>query len=586
MAIVCLLCAGSPLFSQNQPLLSLRYEEHYTPTYYEIIDMYRKLDEHYEDAILLEKGSTDSGKPLHVFVINNSQQFNPEQVKAEGKAVLLINNGIHAGEPAGIEASLKFADDVLRNKDGMDSVFENLVVVIVPAYNIGGLLNRSAYHRANQTTPYETGFRGNASNLDLNRDFTRCDSENARSFTRIFHEWDPDVFVDTHTTNGSDHQYSITLIPPQPDVFPMVQQEFIREKMLPGLYEHMKKGQYELIPYVDWFYDDPRKGIKMTLESPRYSSGYARLFHSYGMITENLVYKAYADRVKSTYQFIATLSRFVSENSDEIISSRKAGIAQTMKTQHYPITWGLDSTKFQMLEFKGYEFVEKQLSKLTGLYRPGYDTSALFTDSIRYYNRYKALEYVSVPEYYILPQSWRRVIERLDINGVQYNKLGIDTIMEVEVYYIDSVASHTRPYNGHFYHELVTLRREQQAISFYAGDLVIPVRQEKIAYLLEMLEPRASDSFFRWNFFDAILDSREYFSAYGFEPNAIKYLEEHPGLNNQFQQKRREDPRFAADHNAQLSWIYNNSEWAEKSFRRYPVARVFTSMLEEVLLPE
>ena len=99
--------------------------------------------------------------------------------------------------------------------------------------------------------------------------------------------------------------------------------------MLPELYEGMKKGTYELIPYVDWFYDDPRKGIQMTREGPRYSSGYARLFHSYGMITETLIYKPYADRVKSTIQFIATLAEFVAGNSEEIRESRKKGMAQT-----------------------------------------------------------------------------------------------------------------------------------------------------------------------------------------------------------------------------------------------------------------
>lgn len=573
-------------YAQDSALLNLQYGDNLTPTYNEVVDMYRILDRHHKNAALLEKGITDSGKPLHLFIINNEQEFNPAAIKAQGKAVMLINNGIHAGEPAGIEACLQFADDLLRNKDGMASILNNTVVLIIPAYNIGGLLNRSAYHRANQTTPYVTGFRGNAANLDLNRDFTKCDSKNAKSFTRIFHEWDPDVFLDTHTTNGSDHQYSITLIAPQPDLFPPVQEQFLRDKMLPGLYEGMKKGIYELIPYVDWFYDDPRMGIQMTQEGPRYSSGYARLFHCYGMITENLIYKPYADRVKSTCQFIQTLAEFVSVNSEEIRETRKKGMAETMALKKYPVAFELDSTRFETIEFKGYEYNEKQLSKVTGLPRPGYNTAELFTDSIRYYNEYLPSEFITIPEYYILSQAWSRVVERLVLNGVEFYRLKNDTVMEVEVDYIEDFSSPKRPYNGHFYHEDIITRSEWQKVNYYSGDLIIPVRQEKMAYLIEMLEPKASDSFFRWNFFDAILDNREYFSSYGFEENALKYLKEHPEFNKEFQGKRKNDKEFANDHSAQLSWIYNNSEWAEESHRRYPAGRIFHKLTPGIFLQE
>lgn len=101
------------LYAQNKSLLNLKYEENYTSTWYEVVDMYKKLDVHYSNAVLIEKGLTDSGKPLHLFIINNQAEFDPVKIKSQGKSVLLINNGIHAGEPAGIEASLQFAEDIL-----------------------------------------------------------------------------------------------------------------------------------------------------------------------------------------------------------------------------------------------------------------------------------------------------------------------------------------------------------------------------------------------------------------------------------------------------------------------------------------
>ena len=559
----------------QEPFLKLKYEQNYTPTYYEVVDMYKLLDSHYENAVLVENGLTDSGKPLHTFVINNEKEFNPKKIKTQGKSVLLINNGIHAGEPCGIDASLEFADNILRNHNNLSEILDNTVIVIIPAYSIGGLLHRSAYNRSGQTTPYETGFRGNAANLDLNRDFVKCDSENAKNFNRIFTQWDPDVFLDTHTTNGSEHQYYITLIAPQPDMFPPTQEKFLRKKMLPSLFNNMKKGEYELIPYVSWMYPDPKLGIKMTQESARYSSGYASLFNCYGMMTENHVYKPYPERVKSAYQFIEVLAKFTSDNSEEIIESRKKGNEESMASQTHPINFELDTTKFRMIEFKGYEVDKNQISPITGLPRFGYDKTKPYSTQIKYYDIYNPTEKIKVPEYYILPQAWKSVVDRLILNGVEFSRLPNDTILEVEIDYIDEYSNSPGPYNGHYFHQKVNTRNEVQKIKYYAGDLVIPVRQKKIKYLIETLEPKARDSFFKWNFFDNILDTREYFSSYGFEENALKYLNEHPEFKKEFEQKRNTDTEFAKNHRAQLAYIYNNTEWAEKTYKRYPVGKIF-----------
>ncbi|WP_372947321.1 M14 family zinc carboxypeptidase [Mariniphaga sp.] len=574
-AFFCLMLAVILVAAQNQPLLKLRYEENYTPTYDEVIEMYQKLDSHFENAVLLEKGLTDCGKPLHLFVINNSPEFDEAKIREQRKAVLLINNGIHPGEPAGIDASLQFADDILRNKDGMAEILENAVIIIIPVYSIGGHLNRSAYNRSGQTTPFETGFRGNYANLDLNRDFTKADSENARSFYKIFTEWNPDVFLDTHTTNGSDHQYSITLVQPPSARFPKKMETYLEQTFIPALYREMKKGKYELIPYVDYFYHDPKHGIARSLEGPRYSSGFASMFHTIGMMTENEIYKAYPDRVKSCYQFIQMLAEYTSEKSSEIQKIRVESIRESMELTEYPIGFEMDSTKFQMIEFKGYEAVDDQISQVTGLPRFGYDLSQPYTTTIKYLDSWIPAETVEVPEFYILPQNYRDVIERLDLLNIQYSRLQNDSLVEVTVDYIEEFTSPPQPYNGHFYHSSVVTRNELQKMQYYKGDLLIPVRQEKIKYLLEMFEPKAVDSFFRWNFFDNILDQREYFSSYGFEENALKYLEEHPDFKARFLEARQKNSVLATNHRAQLAWIYNNSEWLEKSWKRYPVGRIF-----------
>ena len=573
--IAIVFCISTFISAQKPALLKLKYNQNYTVTYYEAIEMFKLLDEHYENAVLLEKGLTDCGKPLHLFVMNSEPEFNPEKIRQQGKTILLINNGIHAGEPEGIDASLEFADDILRNKNDLAKLLEKTVIIIIPVYNIGGVLNRSAYNRSGQTTPYETGFRGNYANLDLNRDFTKCDSENARSFSKIFTEWNPDVFLDTHTTNGSDHQYSITYIQPSPALYPAGMEKYIRNSLVPAMYSGMKKGKYELIPYVDYFYDDPKNGIASSLTGPRYSSGFTGLFHSYGMMTENQIYRDFPDRVKSCYQFIQVLAEFTAENGEAIRKTRQEGIRESMAMTKYPVAFEIDTTQFRMIEFKGFEVAKEQISPVTGLPRFGYDLSKPYTAQVKYFDVYKKTEFVDVPEFYILPQNYREIIERLNILKIRYSRLKNDSIISATMDYIDDFSNAAKPYNGHFYHDKVTTHSEKQQVQYYAGDLIIPVRQEKIKYLLEMFEPKASDSFFRWNFFDNVLDQREYFSSYGFEANALKYLNEHPEFKAKWEEKRKTDPEFAKNHRAQLSYIYNNTEWLEKTWKRYPVGKIF-----------
>ncbi len=564
-----------PTSAEKPALLSLRYNENYSPTYDEVIDMYRKLDEAWPEALLTEAGLTDCGKPLHTFIISRNRIFDPVELRRKNKTIVLINNGIHPGEPEGIDASLLFADDILRNKDGMAGWLENTVVVIIPVYNIGGALNRGAYNRSGQATPYETGFRGNYGNLDLNRDFTKCDSENARSFTRIFHHWNPDVFLDTHTTNGSDHQHAITLIPPQPDQFPASMRKFLRGTLLPGLYGEMKKGEYKLIPYVDYFYEDMRGGIRGGQESPRFSSGYAALFHTYGMMTENLIYATYPDRVKSTLDFIKALVKLSSTHHHEILASRRAGMEESLNASKYALTYALDTTRFQMIDFDGYETEREQISPVTGLPRLGYNRNRPFSASIKYFDTYTPAEWTDIPGFYVVPQAWKPVLERLLLNQVEHIVLERDTLMEVTVDYLDEVSHPARPYNGHYFHSQVVTRSEVQVIQYYAGDWLVPVRQEGIKYIIEMLEPRARDSFLRWNFFDSVLDQREYFSSFGFEENALRTLNEFPDLKKKLEEKRASDPEFAMNHRAQLQFIYENSPWLEKTWKRYPVGRVY-----------
>jgi len=196
------LLSAKLIFSQTIPTKFEQTHGTQSPTYYEIIDWWKKLDQRSPNIKMLTMGMTDAGFPLNLVVISNDGDYNFESIRKKNRRIILVNNGIHPGEPDGIDASMLLARDIVADKYKLPS---NVVLAIIPVYNIGGCLNRSANYRIDQNGPAEKGFRGNSQNLDLNRDFIKCDSKDARAFAEIFHVTDPDVFIDNHVSDGADN---------------------------------------------------------------------------------------------------------------------------------------------------------------------------------------------------------------------------------------------------------------------------------------------------------------------------------------------------------------------------------------------
>ena len=224
--------------------------------YFEGIKWWENFAKKHSDVSLEKNRSTDIGQPLHLITMTNF----PKTITKEAisnKTIILINNAIHPGEPCGVDASVKLAKQFLE-----DNVLpEKLTVAIIPMYNIGGATNRSCCSRANQFGPEEYGFRGNARTLDLNRDFIKCGSKNARAFVKLFREWDPNVFVDTHTSNGADYQHVMTLITTQTDKLNPALGQFVVDEMRPKLFEGMKGKNYPMVPYMHGIGKTPKEGI-------------------------------------------------------------------------------------------------------------------------------------------------------------------------------------------------------------------------------------------------------------------------------------------------------------------------------------
>ncbi|RDC54410.1 hypothetical protein DU508_22075 [Pedobacter chinensis] len=544
-----------------------------TTTYNEAISYYENIAKTYPQAKLFTYGSTDFGKPLHLLVLSRDRVFDPIAIRKNNKRILLINNGIHPGEPEGIDASMMLARDLLKT----DQLPKDVVICIIPVYNIDGSFNRTSTSRANQNGPIAYGFRGNSKNLDLNRDFIKTDSKNSAAFQLIFNSWQPEVFVDTHTSNGADYQYVMTLIPTQKDKLNSILSAYLTKTLVPDLYTEMEKKGYPMIPYVNSFGEIPETGIAGFIESPRYSTGYVALHNTIGFMPETHMLKSYDLRVDATYKLLQTYINVVQRDAKIIGENKRKADEFVAAQKEFLLEWKLNKTLANDLSFKGYESGHKA-SEVSGADRLFYDRSKPFTKTIKEWNNYEPATSVQKPVAYIIPKAWDRIIDLLKLNNVRVDELKSDVKVPVESYYITDFKTSAKPYEGHYLHSAVKISPVHHTLQYYAGDAVVYVNQKTNRFIVETLEPQATDSYFNWNFFDSILDMKEHYSAYIFEDTAAELLKNNPELKNKLAAKKAADADFAKNGAAQLDFVYKNSDYYEKTHNRYPVARLVTDV--------
>lgn len=565
-----LLTAALNVMAQKTPYERSGNKE--TTTYDEAISYYKFLAKTYPQSKLLSYGVTDFGKPLHVLVLSKDKEFDPLTIRKSNKRILLINNGIHPGEPEGIDASMMLARDLLKE----NKLPKDVVICIIPIYNVDGSFNRSGTSRANQNGPVAYGFRGNSKNLDLNRDFIKTDSKNSAAFQLIFNTWQPEIFVDTHTSNGADYQYVMTLIPTQKDKLNGILSNYLTKTLVPNLYEEMAKKGYPMIPYVNSIGETPETGITGFIESPRYSTGYSTLHNTIGFMPETHMLKTYNLRVDATYKLLQSYIGIVERDAKIIGENKRKADDFVAAQKEFPLEWKLNKNEGDSISFKGFE-AGKKPSLISGADRLYYDRNKPYVKNIKQWNKFESAVSVQKPVAYIIPKAWDKVIALLKLNNVKMQQLKTDAKLKVESYYIGDFKTGTRPYEGHYVHSAVKLNKAEQTLQYYAGDFVVYTNQPTNRYIIETLEPQATDSFFNWNFFDSILDMKEHYSSYVFEDTAAELLKNNPELKAKLEEKKAADTAFAKNGSAQLEFVYKNSDYYEKTHNRYPVGRLTTN---------
>jgi len=558
------------IFAQKWQTIFEQTSGKQTVTYEECVRYYKSLDASFATITIKEFGLTDAGYPLHLVLFSTDKTHDPEIWHKKNKLVIMINNGIHPGEPDGIDASMMFLRDLATGKIKAP---DNVVLGIIPVYNIGGSLNRSPFSRVNQNGPESYGFRGNAQNLDLNRDFIKNDSRNAKEFAKIFHYLNPDILVDNHVSDGADYQHTMTLLTSQHNKLGPIMGAYLHDVFEPSLYKGMEQKNWNLIPYVSFEGGNPERNWTAFYDAPRYSSGYAALFQTMAFMPETHMLKPYDQRVKSTYDLMQTFLEEGAKQANAIKTTRKKAIDAVKQQLEFPQTYRVDTTRFDQIKFMGYTSAQK-VSEVTGMNRMYYDRSKPYTKEIKYYNYFKGEQLISKPKAYIIPQGWHEVIERLSINRVQMQRLKKDTVIQVEVSRVTDYRTATRSFEKHYRQSGIRMSQQTENIRFLKGDYIIYTGQAADRFLIETLETGTDDSYFSWNFFDAILQQKEGYSNYRWEDVAAIYLKEHPKVKAELDAKKKADEKFAASANAQLDFVYKKSPYYEPAHMRYPVFRL------------
>ncbi|GAA3992884.1 M14 family metallopeptidase [Mucilaginibacter dorajii] len=547
----------------------LSKDKNYTATYNEVISYYQKLNKLYPQQMkMINYGTTDVGKPLTLIVLSKDKVFEPATIKKLDKRVLLINNGIHPGEPEGIDASMMLVRDLLKKS----ALPKDVVLCFIALYNIDGNLNRGQ-SRVSQNGPVAYGFRGNYRNLDLNRDFIKADSRNALAFTQILTTWKPEIFLDNHTSDGADYQYVMTLIETQKDKQNPILADYTAKTLTPYLYSHMKKSGYEMIPYGAGEEGLPDSGIVSFLETPRFATGFTAQHNIISYITETHMLKSFDKRVYATYDFMQHLIDINQRDAKLIGELKKKADESVINQKTFPLKWEVDMKAVDTITFKGYEAAYKT-SDVSGLKRLYYDRDKPYTKIIKFYNTYKATAFADKPVAYVIPQAWGKVIDLFKLNGVKMQQLAHDTTLNLQMYYFGDIKTPTRPFEGHYLHSNVQLNPVDMPVKFYVGDYVVYTNQAINRYIVETLEPQGVDSFFAWNFFDSVLGEKEYFSDYVYEDIAAAMLKKDPALKQKLDDAKAKAPALANSAQAQLFFVYRNSANFEKTYMRYPVGRL------------
>ncbi|MGA8709664.1 MAG: M14 family metallopeptidase [Thermoplasmata archaeon] len=565
-----------------------------TPDYPTTVGYLERIASAHPDKVRVENfGKTGEGRDLKIVVASKDGLFDPQAIHASGRAILLVQNSIHAGEMDGKDACLALLRDIVQNRSRA-ALLENVVWVFIPVYNIDGHERRSAHSRINQNGPEFSGWRANATNLNLNRDYLKADAPETRAFLQMFHRWMPDFFVDNHVTDGADFQYDVTFaLDDTPDVFPATA-KWIRDSVNPELERRVNATGHLAFPGPAFLNDDtdPARGLAFHDNPPRFSTGFMILENRPGLLVELHMLKDYRTRVTGDSEIMRALMELMNEDPAGLIAlnreaDRAAVALGSEPARRRSVPLGLEkSGETTLVEFRGCEFTRgpSKISASTAIHygsKPWNVTLPMDVGA-------KVAISVTPPAGYIVPPQWTDVIGVLEVHGVTVQRTTATWTGTVERYRLSGMRWPGKPFEGRF--PILRGGNVERAIgvfgkctmgpetvTFPAGSAVISLSQRLSKVAIHWLEPEAPDSALRWGFFHPIFEQKESGEAYALEKLAREDLVKDPSLRVEFEERVRADSQFAGDPNARLEFFYDRSPWWQaQRVGEYPVGRLIS----------
>jgi len=545
-----------------------------TPRYEETMAYFRKLEQRSPYAKMVSMGVSPQGRNINCLIVSKDKLFSAADVKKSGKPILMIVNGIHSGEIEGKDASMLLLRDILVTKK-KEKLIDNVILLVVPIFNVDGHERFSAYNRINQNGPVEMGWRTTAQNYNLNRDWVKADAPEMQAMLKFYSEWLPDFFVDTHTTDGADYQYTLTYEIERSENMYAGSVKWINEKFVPFMQKRVKQDGFLLAPYINFKGDDLKSGLIEWPSPLRFSHGYTPAQNRPGLLVETHMMKPYKDRVFATLSMLNLTLEYVNAHPKELIELNKTADEEVVKdyaVDKKPFPIMVTSTEeHDSLLFKGLKWIEDS-SAISGGKRITY-TKEKYDFYIPIYDKSKVTDSVIAPYAYLIPAEWKEIAERLKLHGVEIQRLKENKTLEVEKYKFKNVKFQESSYEGrHMVNCNYDVFVERAEVP--AGTFVVLTKQRTVRIILQALEPKGYDSFLRWGFFNSIFEPKEYFEDYVMEREAVKMLEGNPALKAEFEKKLSSDKQFRESPRKRLAFFYEKSPFFDKNLNVYSVMRV------------
>lgn len=547
-----------------------------TPRYKETVRFCEQLQAASPMIHFVSFGKSGQGRDLPLVIMDKQGYSDPAAIRNAGRIVLLVEACIHPGESEGKDAGFLLLRDLIEGKISR-SFLDKVSVLFIPIFNVDGHERFGPYNRINQNGPKEMGWRVNATNQNLNRDFLKADTPEMQAWLTLFNKWLPEFFIDVHTTDGADYQYVLTYhMETSSNIDPGVA-GWSALNFLPKWISSLSQKGIISFPYIEFRnWNNPKSGLEKVVSPPMFSQGYTSLRNRPGLLLETHMLKDYEKRVSASYEALLASLKILWEESEKISSLIKKADKdcsdESFARQPFPLAFQTLSNDSTMVDFLGFEYDEVK-SPLTGETWFRY-TDKKMTYHLPYFEKNRPVSAVMLPAAYIIPAEWSTVIDRMKFHGIKMYRLQKDTTLEVTTYKLSGPKWQANPYEGH--HVLYDFSSKDITIkkTFPAGSMIIDPLQPCGRIIPHMLEPKGFGSFLFWGFFDAIFEQKEYGEHYVLEPLAEKYLKENPQIKQEFEEKMKSDSVFAKNPDLILNWFYSKSPYWDNSKDVYPVCRI------------